>query len=163
MYDRLQRRWLGFAGLAAGVVAGTACGDAPPAETPSTPLTCIAVKSTAQTNAGRPLHMLVRGVDVKTYREDSYAAVADKVVRPDPTVLGSTVLFAGREQTLSVRSPEEEDQAVAVYFMFTEPERDWKTLVDKPGPGLKITLGKNRITEVTSADPTAAACQPEPP
>ncbi len=49
----------------------------------------IRVTTTADTNLGKPMHMMIRMADEQTAISEPYATVADRVflVEPDPTVL----------------------------------------------------------------------------
>lgn len=56
-------------------------------------------------NEGRPCYVVVRALDDKTYREETYDQAAAKVTAPDATVLGGTVLFPGVARDLVFASP----------------------------------------------------------
>ncbi len=133
-------------------------GCSKPAQQPEAPRVCVAVTSEQDTNAGLPFQMLVRAVDDKTYREESYDTVADKVAHPDATVLARAVVFAGVPRTLWVKQPDA--TGLGIYFLFTDPQGDWKALVIAPGGQFAVKLVASRIDSIArlSADscPTGA-------
>src|SRR4051794_9045468 len=76
----------------------------------------LTVRSPDDMNAGRPVRMLVRAVDPQQYVNESYQAVADKVVVRDDSVLESQVIYPNVPLTALVKKPT--SKSVAVYFFF---------------------------------------------
>ncbi|WP_438011799.1 hypothetical protein WME89_26055 [Sorangium sp. So ce321] len=104
----------------------------------------VSVRSTKDTNQRRPLYMLVRSVDAKTYLAEAYASAADKVITPDASVLDAQVVFPGVQRDVEVKKPGK--TPVAVYFFFTNPTGRWKMLIEQPLPGrVDIQLGVNQV------------------
>lgn len=104
----------------------------------------IVVHASEDTNDGRPLHAVVRAVDMETYLADSYESVAALVNHKDDSVLATFVVFPGREQTVVIEASPK--TPVAVYFLFTRPEGAWKELVTLPlARKLERALSRNRI------------------
>jgi hypothetical protein len=133
MTAQALRPALGLATLVLAMLGITGCGSKsrPPAATPDAKTEiAIAVQSTKQTNDGRPLHVVVRAVDRETWAADSYASIADLVSRKDDSVLTTFVVFPGHEAEaklqVSARNP------IAVYFLFTQPGKPWRKLIDAP-------------------------------
>jgi hypothetical protein len=118
----------------------------------------IVVTADKTINKGRPLHMVVRAVDLNTYLQDSYSTVAGQVVTPDDTVIGSAVVYPGHNSFITVAKPAK--GAVATYFLFTQPGSSWKTYMEAPLPAAtKMVLGTNGVAEsgpVTLPKPPAA-------
>lgn len=109
----------------------------------------MVVEPSREANEGRPLRMLVRSVDKKTYLEEPYEAVAGKVIAPDASVLAAEVVFPGRRREIKVKRPKE--GAVGVYMMFLRPGQRWKLLLEPPLPSrVRLWVEANRIgrTEV---------------
>ena len=136
-----------------------ACGGKKPP--PATPAASdkieveIVVRSTRETNDGRPLHAVVRAVDQETYVADSYAQVANLVTHKDESVLATFVIFPGHEhrQTIEVgkKTP------IAVYALFTRPGKQWKKLLGHPtATPVQIVLSRHNITRQSKA-PTPPA------
>ncbi len=122
------------------------CGGSPKPSTPSTPQMTIVVQSDEETNQGRPLHMLVRAVDLQTFLEEPYPSVAEKVITPDDSVLTQTVIFPGTEEEVSFDQPT--STPVAIYFLFTNPGTPWKLQLDEPLPSrVELVLDKDSIVE----------------
>jgi hypothetical protein len=98
-------------------------------------------------NAGRPVRMLVRAVDPQQYVNESYQAVADKVVARDDSVLESQVIYPNVPLTARVKKPT--SKSVGVYFFFTQPGPRWKTLFELPVPHTAtVKLGQSNIESV---------------
>jgi hypothetical protein len=127
----------------------SACGSKsrPPAAAPDAKTEiAIAVESTQKTNDGRPLHVVVRAVDRATWAADSYASIADLVSRKDESVQTTFVVFPGHEAEarlqVSTRKP------IAVYFLFTQPGKPWRKLIDAPlARRIELRLASSSIEE----------------
>lgn len=118
------------------------------------------IKSPPGTNYGRPLYMLVRTVDPKQYSTEAYNDVAAKVINPDAAVLRSEVIYPGTLQRIQVKLPKEE--AVAVSFLFTEPDGSWQMLLNTLRPSsVDIELLQGRIR--SENDAPAEGSPPAPP
>jgi predicted component of type VI protein secretion system len=130
-----------------------ACGSKAPraAATPSSKVAVeLVVRSTSETNDGRPLHAVVRAVDRETYVADSYADVAGLVTRKDETVLATFVVFPGHEhrQTIEV----DRKTPIAVYALFTRPGKQWKTLIEEPVRSpVRLVLSTREIADGQAA------------
>jgi hypothetical protein len=123
-------------------------------------------------NRGRPLYMVVRNVDQKTFLTESYQTVANQVVAPDATVVDAEVIFPGSKKRIDL--PRQSKTPVAVYFLFTAPASgtSWKLLIDQPLPNqVSVELGTNAIEGPDRRSPppspaatgTAAPPQVKPP
>jgi predicted component of type VI protein secretion system len=132
---------------AALLLIAAGCGKRKTTSRAKAPDLTIRVSTDKATNEGRPLHMLVRVVELKTFVEESYATVAPQVVAPDDSVLGQSVIYPGREAVVGLDLPAlEERQSIAVYFLFTEPETPWKLRLSDTSTGrVDVTLGERRI------------------
>lgn len=109
----------------------------------------LSIKSPPGTNHGRPLYMLVRTVDPKQYSTEGYNEVASKVIDSDPAVLQKEVIYPGTFQNIKVKLPK--DSAVAVSFLFTEPNGSWQMLLNEPVPSsVDIELLEGRIQTDTA-------------
>lgn len=110
----------------------------------------LVVRSTSETNDGRPLHAVVRAVDRETYVADSYADVAALVTRKDESVLATFVVFPGHEHRQIVEVGKK--TPIAVYALFTRPGKQWKTLLEHPTPAaVRIALSRHDITGQSQA------------
>lgn len=131
----------GGPGLALGVMLiALLCGCGGPS--------AMTIKVTAPENAngGRPVYMLVRTVDDATFAADSYGGVAPKVVAPDSTVLKYQVIYPRSTPVIEVVQPEKGE--VGVYFFFTNPTAEWKTLLKRPfAKKTEIALGQDQIVQ----------------
>src|ERR1041384_3960115 len=88
----------------------------------------MTVRSPSDLNAGRPIRMLVRAVDPQQYVDESYQAVADKVVVKDDTVLHSAVVYPSVPLTAAIKWPS--SKAIGVYFFFTSPGHRRQTMLE---------------------------------
>jgi hypothetical protein len=106
----------------------------------------LKVNSPADVNAGRPVRMLVRAVDQQDYVNETYQAVADKVVVKDESVLASAVVYPRLPVSAAIKKP---SKGVSVYFFFTTPGPRWKTVLELPLPDIvDIRLAGNSIESV---------------
>lgn len=107
----------------------------------------MTVRSPSDLNAGRPMRMLVRAVDPQQYVDESYQALADKVVFKDDTVLHSAVVYPNVPLTAAIKWPS--SKSIGVYFFFTSPGARWKTMLEVPLPhSADIVLRQNNIGTV---------------
>lgn len=129
----MKRRRLGLM-LIAGLL-GTTAGCKPKAR-PDQPdrgatILPIVVRTNEDSNAGRPVYVIIRAIDEKRFIEDSYVDVAALVIEPDDTVLATILAFPGgvvyRELELS-----EVPEVIGVYCLFTKVDDGaWKVMLDK--------------------------------
>lgn len=108
----------------------------------------VYVRSTAQTNDGNTLYMMVRTADRVTAAE-GYQEAAAKLFSdpPDPTVLSSQPIFPGNTATLKLDEADKKD--IVIYFFFTEPGANWRVPLRKPLPSeVFIDLGRQQIERV---------------
>ena len=152
--------------LLSGLIALSGCAPSP---------LKIGVQSAATMNQDRPLYMVVRNVDQKTFLTESYQTVANQVITPDPSVVQSEVVFPGSKHELEM--PKQSKTPVAVYFLFTTPApgTSWKILIDQPLPdrvdlqlgvdGIEGVNGKaaRRAVGVGGAAPAKAKAPSKPP
>jgi hypothetical protein len=107
----------------------------------------VVVRAAKEANGRRPFYVLVRSVDDKTYLEESYQAVAGKVMARDASVLEAVMVFPGTPKTIEVDKPEK--GSLGVYFLLTRPGGQWKTLVASPVPGkLEFSVEGDRMQKV---------------
>lgn len=129
-----------------------ACGSkSKPAAAPSSKVEVeIVVRSTRETNDGRPLHAVVRAVNRETYVADSYAHVAGLVTRKDESVLATFVVFPGHEHRQTIELGKK--TPIAVYALFTRPGKQWKKLIEEPVTSpVEIHLSKRVISDRQAA------------
>lgn len=97
----------------------------------------------ADTNAGRPLPVLIRAASRTSYRSDSYAAIERLVVQPDPSVLHVLTLHPGPRVTRKLKIPIPREPFIALYALYTRPAGAWKVLFEPKLP-LRATLPLGR-------------------
>ena len=104
----------------------------------------VMLRSTEDTNQGRPLQVLVRSVAAEWYREETYADLAKLVTTPDKTVLRSLILEPSDKRRLWLSAPS--DTPVALYFLFGSTTGSWKMLLPPPLPwSVQIPLGRTGV------------------
>lgn len=111
--------------------------------------TKVYVKSSAQTNDGNTLYMVVRNVDGKPVANEHYQEAAKKLFTdpPDPSILSSQPIFPGNTVTLTIENGDAKD--VVIYFFFTQPSNNWRVPLRKPLPAeVFIDLGQNQVERV---------------
>jgi hypothetical protein len=95
--------------------------------------TVLRIEPTADSNAGRPVYLLVRTTTPQGYLEQGYPAIASLVGRPDDSVHSSVVVFPGHATEIAL--PPSSSDALAVYVLFTQPRGSWRTLLPLPSSG----------------------------
>jgi hypothetical protein len=112
--------------------------------------TKVYVKSSAQTNDGNTLYMVVRNVDGKPVANEPYQEAARKLFTdpPDPSILSSQPVFPGNTVTVTVENGDAKD--IVIYFFFTAPaNNNWRVPLRKPLPAeVFIDLGQNQVDRV---------------
>jgi hypothetical protein len=103
----------------------------------------LTIRSPEDLNENRPLYVLVRQVDPKTYVDETYQSVASKVMAPDDSVLGSAVLFPGSKAELEWQKTKK--GVVAVYVLFTTPTGEWKAVLPESEERVELALDANRM------------------
>ncbi|MCK6545273.1 hypothetical protein L6R52_05345 [Myxococcota bacterium] len=111
----------------------------------SAPRIKVLIDPAADTNGQLPCYVLIRAVDEKSFIAEPYQSVADLVMSPDASVLGSTVVFPGRATELELTPPAKGQ--LAAYVLFTYPDGDWKTLFTTPLPKqVRLSLQSSRLS-----------------
>jgi len=104
----------------------------------------ITLRSTEDTNQGRPLQVLVRSVQAESYRSETYGDLAQLIIRPDKTVLRVVTLEPNHKRRLWITAPS--DKPVALYFLFSATTGSWKMLLPPPLPwSVSVPLGRNGV------------------
>lgn len=143
-------RTLGALAIAAVVAALAGCGGSKNKSaaggSASKPTVTISVAPSPTSNHSRPLHALVRTVNLKQFAEEPYATVAQLVVSPDESVLAAFVVFPGIDQAVTIDKPAK--GALAVYFLFTDATgTTWKQLYDSPPAKIQLELDEDEIVQ----------------
>lgn len=130
------------------VLAGCGGSKKKPADAGSTskPTVTISVAPSKTSNHSRPLHAIVRTVNLKQFAEEPYATVAQLVVSPDESVVAAFVVFPGIDQAVTIDKPAK--GALAVYFLFTDATgTTWKQLYDSPPAKIVLELDEDEIVQ----------------
>jgi hypothetical protein len=129
-------------------VAACSSSPAPPPRAASKPQALLHVRSTARTNGGKTLYVMVREADAKAvtlgYEEAASKLFADP---PDPAVVASGPVFPGNDATLALEGEGKKD--LVVYFFFTEPGPRWRLPLRRPlPPAVYVDLGALQIEKI---------------
>ena len=112
--------------------------------------TRIKIDSLRDTNEGRSMYVLVRGVESDELTAEGYNEAANWVFtrNPPPGVKTRQVIIPGREVMLDVENLEGRD--IALYFFFTKPADRWWFTIDRQRLPAEIIveLGRNEIERV---------------
>lgn len=86
----------------------------------------------ATANDGRPLYLMVREVNKKTFLTEYYDEVANLLhaENRNEVLLGWSLILPGQRKEVKIPKPEESD--IAVYGMFTDPGSSWKVRIPVP-------------------------------
>ena len=102
----------------------------------------------ASTNEERPVYIVFRKVNNKSFLTESYDHIADMVYADpqDESLLSWHVLMPGQKEKLQVVKPDK--LSIGVYVLFTQPGERWKLLLEKPlEPEYSIKIKKNELDE----------------
>jgi len=90
------------------------------------------VNASPSVNDGHLVYMMVRSVSEKQFIDESYETVANKAfpVADDPNLLGLHAIIPGEKREIVVSGSAK--GVAAVYFLFTDPGINWKTLLSEP-------------------------------
>lgn len=104
----------------------------------------LVVEAPNNVNGGKPVYMVVRAVDGAKFAADSYKNITEKVATPDDSVVLTEVIYPGTQPSFAISEPAKGQ--IAVYFLFSSPSGDWRTLLDKPLPkAVSIKLSRDQI------------------
>lgn len=128
----------------------------------------LRLRSQTQTNAGRPLAVLVRRVDAgaAAFRSQRYSEMEQLVTAPDASVLRSLFVYPQVRGVRCIEFPYPSTGSFAIYALYAEPSGQWKvlyepTLPDKIelwlGPaGLDLARSRERRPLLAPRDPDLA-------
>lgn len=107
----------------------------------------LRIESSKDANGGTALHMLVRKTKKTDYPRQEYDDVAASLLLDsDPDTLEWVVLSPGRTHDVWVRRPA--DDAVGVYFLFSDPGVRWRELLADPSiEFVHFRVGRDQIRE----------------
>lgn len=115
--------------------------------------TKLRLVSTLHTNGGKPLAVLVRTSDSRSFRKDSYADVERLFVNPDRSVLRSVTIFPAQRGARCIDFPYQNRGGFAVYALYERAEGVWKVLYEPTTPHrLELSLGTHQIDIANSRE-----------
>lgn len=90
------------------------------------------VDASHEVNDGRIVYMMARAVNEKQFLDESYAAIAGKAFPKtvDPELLKLQPIYPGQKSIVHVSGPEQ--GFVAIYFLFTDPGNNWRSILELP-------------------------------
>lgn len=109
----------------------------------------IQVRSDDDTNAGRPLYLLVRSVDSRALVSESYTEAAALVfsMPRESSIQHVQALIPGQDASITLPVPEASD--LALYFFFTRPGEKWRVPLPRPIPSdIVVELSSNQVKRV---------------
>jgi hypothetical protein len=109
----------------------------------------IHVNSTAETNKGQILYMMVRATDDEALIAEDYATAASRVFTPSAEPLEQKVQAILPGKSINLSMPRPAKQRLALYFFFAQPGKHWMTPIDPPIPAeIFVDLGNHEIKGV---------------
>lgn len=108
----------------------------------------VRLRTTLETNGGRPLVVLVRTSDggAATFRRENYADLERLAVAPDRSVLRSVTVFPQSQASRCIDFPYQRRKGYAIYALYAEIQGDWKVLYEPTAPyRLELLLGPRGI------------------
>lgn len=97
------------------------------------PRVTLSITPAADANDALPFYMMARTVKEQAYLVEPYQSVADRVMKPDDSVLETWVVHPGRPQVVNLKLPK--DGRLAIYALFSRSNGTWKTLLPPDPPG----------------------------
>lgn len=139
----------------AAALALWACSSAPSPKAPAAPgargaaasrLLHLRIVSSADTNGGTALHVLVRKTTKTDYPRQEYEDVAASLhLESDPDTLEWLVVSPAGTRDVWIARPS--DVEVGVYFLFSDPRGRWKHLVEGASVNhVRFEVGRDEIT-----------------
>lgn len=103
-----------------------------PTQPPLPPPLTFNVSTQTQTNNGGLFYIVARSVNEKQFMLETYQDIAGKTFAdpPDSTVLGVFSIVPGVDQECAITPPAQ--GSVALYFLLTQPDSQWKQLLSPP-------------------------------
>lgn len=109
--------------------------------------------STAETNGGRPLALIVRKSDSQSFRKDSYVDMERLFLTPDASVLRSLTVFPSEQAARCIDFPYQRTNGYAIYALYENAAGDWKILYEPTTPyRLELRLGPHQIDVMNSRE-----------
>ena len=105
------------------------------------------IQTSANSNNGTALQVLVRETNKVDYPRSNYQEVANSLLaEADPKALDWFVVLPGQNRVETVKRPKQ--GALAVYFLFTNPGRRWRYLLDnQSAQQIEFLIGRDQITQ----------------
>jgi hypothetical protein len=90
------------------------------------------VNASDDVNDGRIVYMMARAANEKQFLDESYAEIASKAFpkTDDPELLKLQPIYPGQKSVVHITGPEKGH--VAIYFMFTDPGNNWRSILELP-------------------------------
>ena len=111
-----------------------------------TPEVKFKIKSDKITNEGQPVYILIRTISGSEFVTDDYDSIA-ALFHSQPTdesILSTEFVIPGKTKKIIIKKPDGKD--IGVYGMFTNPQAQWKLLIQEPlEKKYVIVLGNNDI------------------
>jgi hypothetical protein len=102
------------------------------ADGPQKPEIDFYVDPSYEVNDGRIVYLMARTVNEKQFLDESYTEIAGKAFpkSDDPELLKVQPIYPGQKIKVHVSGPEKGH--IAIYFMFTDPGNNWRSILELP-------------------------------
>ena len=110
------------------------------------PVIKFKVKADESANGGQPVYLLIRTINGPEFIADDYQTIVGFFSESplNDTVISTKFIIPGDTKKFTVKKPD--DSNIAVYCMFTNPEDQWKILIQKPlGKKYVLRLDNNAV------------------
>lgn len=113
-------------------------------------LTTIKIVSSRCTNQGAPFYVLIKATDFPTYVTDDYEKITHTVIhgkQETPCFVVMCVL-PGKELIIDLETPDV--RTLGLYFLFTNPGKEWKCFLslDECDSFITVNLNDNQLISV---------------
>lgn len=90
----------------------------------------IVVQARPSSNQDRPVYVVVREVEAKTFEQEGYDAIAALVARGDDSLRWVEQIAPGQERRQCVARGR---KGMGVYILYTNPPKLWQSWREQPG------------------------------
>lgn len=90
----------------------------------------IGIKTNENINGGTPFYVIVKEVNTEKFLQDQYDDIANELTQNTNSkeIITKKLVLPG--QALKLNLSDTKDKLYGAYFLFTEPDREWKFLIN---------------------------------
>ena len=133
--------------LVLALVGGGGCKQPKQPKPPAGASLEVTLAPSERSNGGRPVYVVIRRIDQKTFDAEQYGDITPLVTELDETVIGIVLAFPCKTVRRSF-AVEKLPEQIGVYGLFTAPDDErWRLTIAGPSPRLRFELDVGSIVE----------------